>query len=73
MKMLTKNRLGNPIRVCPGDRVTVRHDRHDGLVETVAEVAITEAGTFNTAFIAKLEPGDMCFSRGLVGGIAQED
>ena len=72
MKMLVKNRLREPIRVLPGNHVAVTHV-HNGCSRTVADIKITAADTFNTAFIATLEPGDMGFARGYIGGIAQEE
>jgi len=68
MRMLSKNRLKTPIRVCPGDHVRVSSK---GTV--VADIKVREPDTFNTAFIAALDPGDMGFARGYVGGIAQEE
>jgi hypothetical protein len=39
----------------------------------VADIAVKAAATFNTAFIATLEPGEAGFEHGYVGGIAQEN
>lgn len=72
MKMLVKNHLKTPIQIFPGDHVTVTHKR--GSAErVVADWGVKESGSYNTAFVAELEPGDIGFSRGYVGGIAQEE
>ncbi len=71
MKMLVKNHLTDPIRVFPGDHVQVRHTCGDRS-RIVADIKVREAGSFNTAFIAALEPGEMGFEGGYIGGIVQE-
>jgi len=72
MRMLVKNRLSDPIRVFPGDHVMVTH-RQGRNERVVADIKIREADSFNTAFIAAVEPGEMGFARGYVGGIVQEE
>lgn len=71
MKMLVKNRLNNPICIAPGDHIQVCHTRGDQS-RVVADIKVREAGSFNTAFIATLEPGEMGFECGYIGGIVQE-
>lgn len=72
MKLRAKTLLSEPIRVAPGDHVHVVHRRGDR-ERIVADLCIREADSFNTAFIMELEPGDLGFARGFIGGIAQED
>lgn len=72
MKILVKNHLAEPIQTFPGDRVRIKHRRGGGAWREVAVIEITEPTTYNTVFIAQLEPGEAGFERGLVGGIAQE-
>jgi len=72
MKLLVKNRLNDPIHVALGDHLQVSHECN-GRRRVVADFRIKVADTFNTVFIAALEPGDMGFARGYIGGIVQEN
>jgi len=72
MRILVKNRLNDPIRVFPDDHVQVSHECN-GHRRVVADIRIKEADTFNTAFVAALEPGEMGLARGYIGGIVQEE
>jgi hypothetical protein len=69
MKLLEKKPLRYPINAHPGDTVIVTYSK-DGKQYEVAKAAITRDMTFDTAFVAELEEGELGFHSGIIGGMA---